>query len=979
MADGIKGELGVPSADYRKWLKKHRSKLNNLVSLLADEINSKGYQMVVAVSALKNKDWNNSVLEALVEHIDVEIKYIYFNHADKDLEAKFEEAHRASCSLDQLTEVISGQLRPRRQSKDGNLYTMPYRPGDPTASGKIDKGTFNSMSRFMDPLIMEDDCYTSELAKSSFYRGEAQCPWAGIRDGWPVENNQLKKLVESIKSWIEAPPYKNAWITHIPGVGGSTMARMAAWKLHKSTPVVWIHTKEHDYIKEMLENLYDHTKLPVVAFVEMPYVMTREDVRRLASSVSSKKNILIVGVGRKGSDTDDRRRFPIMDWGNDMPYLVNAYRPFLAEQGYPQAKTEEKTIELDRLATDARNNEKIPFIVGLTTFDEDYKGIENYVGNFKNTIGENRMMTDTLSILALCDKFGYPTLPSQLFRGIFNGTPGRLFTLETPFKGTGIIDSLIVKVKETDPSSWKLRSPALADQILMTFGGLSRNRANEEECLYDLSKKLIDYSGRAAYPDGDAFKRNMLFEDFLFYIFINRSDTPDEDYSPLVSKLSDQHKVEIFKKLVEKFPCNPHFCSHLARCYSKIDKDFEKAIEYASRAIDLSDSLDPVIYHMRGECYRTILKEKLDKAKSLSAFESRAEDFSIPECIESASSDYIKALNMQYESGNVSAHSYFSHIRLLFDVLEKAKKVGDIKARALLTKEPYGGWWQQLQSLVEELDREREYLYVDGADIDSNVARYKGDLNRIIGQYSEAIQLINNEIDRRETPQLRRAAVMLHLQRDDSKKDLYRTDSRLNERLRSMLEKNLDEEFTPGDFNLWLEIIRYSDLPIRDALDSINRWRGRVSESRQTVQLLEFYCFVFNVLLGIDGSSTAVVAASDALAVCQKLRPNSTKIIEYAYKPEGDAVMKDAIIRNIKENNPEIPNCYRLMGNVTRYRHDGWSEISCEPLGEKLKIFFNPRNNHLDDSILHQDVEFRLGFSYDGLRAEDVRRADTAQ
>ena len=60
---------------------------------------------------------------------------------------------------------------------------------------------------------------------------------------------------------------------------------------------------------------------------------------------------------------------------------------------------------------------------------------------------------------------------------------------------------------------------------------------------------------------------------------------------------------------------------------------------------------------------------------------------------------------------------------------------------------------------------------------------------------------------------------------------------------------------------------------------------------------------------------------------------------------------------------------YRVEGVVSGYEHAGAAKIITD---QGLEVFFNPGKNNITKDNLNSSVTFFLGFSYDGLRAENV-------
>ena len=109
---------------------------------------------------------------------------------------------------------------------------------------------------------------------------------------------------------------------------------------------------------------------------------------------------------------------------------------------------------------------------------------------------------------------------------------------------------------------------------------------------------------------------------------------------------SSEGRIRVLEALVRSYPEEHHFWAHFARFHSVERKDFEKALEFADRAVLLADH-DSVVYHMRGMVRRYQFSELRRDNVDISALVTIAE-------LASADFEYSRSLNPENEHGYIA-------------------------------------------------------------------------------------------------------------------------------------------------------------------------------------------------------------------------------------------------------------------------------------------------------------------------------------
>ena len=179
----------------------------------------------------------------------------------------------------------------------------------------------------------------------------------------------------------------------------------------------------------------------------------------------------------------------------------------------------------------------------------------------------------------------------------------------------------------------------------------------------------------------------------LFITRIADEDSNKPVFSPLISKLKDEHRtvlggsydtssdaiIRIFKKLVDVYPEEPHFTAHLARYYFYIDQNFEKGFENIDKAIELSDAVsntvDSLLYHMKAMGYSSMITNSIIPAISKNLRNGYTEDSdTLLLELEDAATEAFKYFKIVREA-NIGIAGHVSEINLCIHIANLAKNM----------------------------------------------------------------------------------------------------------------------------------------------------------------------------------------------------------------------------------------------------------------------------------------------------------------
>ncbi|MBD5584692.1 MAG: hypothetical protein HDQ88_06390 [Clostridia bacterium] len=953
LADGF-DKVIPPSSDVNQWKRSRLKYLDKFIELLFRDIVVGGYQKMVILSLNSSIVVNNSVL-SLIEIKGFSLAKIEYYVFDKRLKSWVENSGNNNLiylpfSLASLNEVLMNQL-PIQEIKTEN-YNLPYRKEDEHAKGTIPIDRVRYFSDYLDILYKRNNFEDkSPEEKKKYYLGQSVLPWAGVFHHWAVERSFIDNLKKQIESWVNNFPYegpKVCRLLHYPGDGGTTLSRQVALSIHKDYPTVFITRYSLSKVSSLLEELYDYVRLPIIVFVEVPEVMLSSELEQLACSINNTKRIILIGISRKSTLESGKRNVQLCpDWGEDFKEVKKLFINLNIIYGYgANSETLEKNIDCY-----CNSRYKTPFEVALTVFNKDFKGITPFVRNFYLEYDKDYAIRSTLGILALLDMYGHTWISESPFRFFFKIPNDQMFSLKEKLP-IELREALLKTRIIANLVQYGVRHNLLSREILRQFWGMKEEDDSYKNNLFRLLGLFIEM---AASVNDETYEKKVT------ELCIERDPESENEYAAPVSILDDDKKILLFKSLVEYFPYTPHYHAHLARALVKLRKDFSEGIKHIDKAIELGSENDYVLYHIRGECFRNMLNQRISVYDKTGVDSEVIEGWSFEKMIAEGCRCY-KLSRENQQSNNLSTYGYDGEILLLLKALEYVKKLSkDDTWKVILNKSPYSAWYEDASNLIEEL-RTIGLTYEEFKEAyDSHIVR----LQKILNNYSKAIEYLQNQLQQNSSDNIRRLLVGCYLSRPIKGKDRdYRMDTNLNSQLRKWMEENLSSSSpNQGDFNRWLELSRYSNATIVECAGVVNEWAARTNHP-----VITFYSYALQIKLALNDSILAVQEAADLLKKCQALRNGNTLVREWIG-------MEKIRMRNCLLNvyNDSLESRMVFEGVVNKYSNGGSAEITLIPIDISQRIIFVPKREHLDESCLNKRVNFYLGVSYDGLRAENVK------
>lgn len=841
-----------------------------------------------------------------------------------------------------------------------NSFRLPHNKNSKTANvdGLFSIDDIKSFEEDMEILYLGIEKNTIQEDRLDFLRGKMPLSWYGanLKDPFDVRHPKQKAVLKDIQEKDKKGIY---FIKHEPGVGGTTFVRRLAWELHEDNPTIILKDyRDGERIVKKLETIFNKTRERIFVIANVPQSVSVDDLKDLDTRLKSKAwPSLIIAVGRDFSKMNST----LNDWGTNCGELINEFKKYLPELDYSADVILKKEKELDNVQNGSDNYKKTPFYVGFLVSEENFFGIEPFIKNFITSLKTPEQRKIISYIALVQDYLGIP-LPSIFFSKLLRVNNEFSVGKLTELLPQGFENHVLTFTKQDNLTSWSTRHPLFAKKFKeQLLRGNSINDYAWKENLPDLCKDFIEDSNLSG-------EQPQSIEDILQSLFIgSRQERGGETFTKLVNEMIPESQESVFLKLAEVFPDNPHYFSHLARFYAYIRKNSEKALKFANGAIHLSEKegrKDALLYHIRGMCYRQAAKTKIDsiinaKKNGRPYFPEEVDEIII-ELIPKAAIEFRETRKLQRSS----EYGYVAHIQMLIDAIDFGHILSDKTKEQFLSseKEPYAEWLDEASTLLEEV--KRITIGEEGAE-NEKVIQCDDSLNSFFERYDLVIQNLNNQLDKgKNQERIRRQISRFMIKKQPN----LGQDSKSVNRIMELMSENIkNEPDKEGNFYLWFQAARYSNLHISDAIEKMSRWKAK-----STTLDASYYFYVLKVMRAMEGYSDEMVEAVKLIQDSKqksKSLPNNT----YCHEWYGQfSEMKRMVHgKDVYGGNWE-DKCELVNGIITSYLHDGSGKITLRN-ANLLEVFFNPSETKMSEDDINKEVEFYLGFSYDGLRAKDVQ------
>ena len=772
-----------------------------------------------------------------------------------------------------------------------------------------------------------------------------------------ADRDVTTKLEQRIRQEIEARATRRVNLWHVPGAGGTTVARRIGWNIHRHFPTVVAREIQPQETAERLRHLFGETRLPILVVIDLPGI-TKEVVDRLYDELkSSHTHAVLFNV---------ERRFD-SGVGSSTHYLdaMLTTREAFGLSGVLATRVPERRSDLESLIDEPDRRKRSPFYFGLTAYGRDFQGLESYVEARLSQASDP--VRDAVLFMAFAYYYGQISLSLQTFGPILGIPASKLITMSK------VIPDYVRELLVEAEAGVRPAHYLIAEEILhQELGRTSSDSRNWRVGLADVAIKFIDLLSDLPH------RSRGTTSDILRAVLIERGSAESPagswgtEFSPLLEDVPNvDGRRRVLEYLTVTFPDEPHFWAHLGRFYSRVDRDHEKAHIAHQTALGLLPN-DPLLHHMAGMAWRAELYDMLDSANSDFGGEYEAKVFEI---VGEATREFEASRSLDRRS----EYSYISEVQMILRVVGTASSSNGyrhevMKFITLPGNDLYRELVDQAQNSLSDL------ALIKGSETPRQLqVTLHADLARLHGRHSEAIQRLTNVLDRREAyrPPIRRAIIRAYAARHED--DWSQLTSRELARVVELSRDNIVEE-PASDYNLrlWLRAVR-----AENAL-SVNSVAEQLSYKRLQNPSVDtaYYLYIMKFLQLESGDLAVVGEVPDLIDECSRLAQDlsrTTTSFEWLGKETGLAALIHFSILGAWDDRqrfwPNTEHLRSVRGRIAQIRHQGSGEIE---LPSGLRAFFVPSSGavpggYIAAQDIGREVEFYLGFSYDGFRAWSVR------
>ena len=488
-----------------------------------------------------------------------------------------------------------------------------------------------------------------------FYRG-GLISWYALQMDYAIERANWKELKSRIDELLLRAGSLTLQMPHQRGAGGSTSARKILFDYHEKYPCILLRSVAHAEVAQGIKVLAEFCRLPVIILVDRKQAQSDEFVVDTLFNILSIDRIpcLILEVihqsqkklsSEKSEETPPVRLAEGLDI-HEAQEFVEIY----------STQRKDKLSNLRKLLHHGPKQLQIPFYYALTTFEDQFSGLEPFVRDCLQDLGLTEQKI--LLFLAMAYHYGDSSLPANEFTCLLQASRREVISLES------ILPELSRELLLEEDDKWRPRHDLIAVEMLRQLLTMPCHKGlpsiHPDNWKSHLAEKAIEFFGHMS---------ETVVSDMLVLSRIPN----DSDFTQLICDIPfEEDAIKVFERAISLFPDDPFFKVHLGRFYSiqKGSAGLPMAIKYTDEGICCSQSCPRKtrgqFAQMKGMVYCRAVRYLIEKKVDIKSVIDMAKE---------GVTNFRRAVSIAPDSVN----GYIPEVRMMCEVFEYIdKKTGSL-------------------------------------------------------------------------------------------------------------------------------------------------------------------------------------------------------------------------------------------------------------------------------------------------------------
>ena len=836
---------------------------------------------------------------------------------------------------------------------------LPCRHGGET---KLQSAPENLLSRIGRDLTVwyrgRAQVFTPDRVFGIDFRRGMQIEWAELAQNLDVpRKDAFDRYHKKIEDALRSSSIQTINLLHEPSSGGTTLSRRLAWEFIEKFPVVSLHQVSTD-TAAYLRDLFRFCSLPILVLAEASVLTDSEREGLLRQLREDNTRVVFFWVSRAYGDYDKKDVL--------LGRLDKKEAALFRDAYLEQVKDETRRTALKRLASSSELREQCsPFFFGLTAFGEDYLGVDLLINDVVNSVS-GKAERNLLADLALVSRYSNDGFPIDEYdelcirhnKGKWPVGKNSIFLLCTAthvrVSHTLLAEKTLMALSR-NPQRWRSDLSIFSDTLLEHFASLKHAISNRVQNIVQTLFITRDIES-ALQADTD--------------VQVGGSPTYRR-FSPLVIELgSSQLARSILRRIVTRWPKEPHYAAHLARhlLYEE-PKEIDEALNIAKTSARMTPHQeDAALTHVVGMAYRVRMEQRLREAINAGHSLATVEPQSLSDFQDSID-NFEKSTDLK--PGN--EHGLVATIQAVKFLLQLSMEVAGIKILGdFLRNSSQQCYLDGLTRAEDSIDLLRRR-----PNISHRAERTIAEWNLVYGRIDRVISDLRQLASQHEDASVRRAlcsAIIAKSQRNwnsIAQRDL--------QTISHMMERNINEQgVRDTDVRRWLSAYRHlRRFDIDFAVERLVDWHNLNPEATDPV----FYLYILYFLRwlkakGSEPSNSLAQQVNKWQRLCNANRPLGERSWSYEWLEGSAPIYKTTHFRELgfdpvsiitKHNAPmrDMVNARlaRIEGTMRNYRGPQNATLD---LGQSITVRLTPLDKLTKDDE-GKKVSAFVSFSYDGI------------